>query len=477
MPVPVLVLAAPVPARVGEDKVGLLESLRSHWFGSQHANTATRMQTYKIHEGELTRHIHLRTDSDGTGILFIDANSVYHLNPIAMMFAFGILEKKTDPEIIGNVINRFEAAKNDVLRDLEDFRPLMEKLIYDTGICPIHSLDLDLLTPFKTIPSAPYRMDMALTYRCNNDCSHCYNARERTFGEMDTNHWKLAIDKVIELGIPHVVFTGGEPTLRDDLLELIKYAADKGLVTGLNTNARRLNNSDYAKALADSGLDHIQITVESHDPVIHNHMVNAHAFEQTVAGLKNAIATKLFVMTNTTMLQDNLSSIPDTLDFLAGIGVPTIGLNALIYSGHGASVGTGLRSDQLPGVLEIAVEKTKRYGQRLIWYTPTQYCGFDPQSLDLGIKGCTAALYNMCLEPNADVLPCQSYYTPVGNFLKDEWTTIWNHPLSLSLRFRKDLPAKCKDCFLLAECGGGCPLENNKNEHQLNVLLDQRIMS
>jgi len=435
------------------------------------------MQTYKIHEGELIRHIHLRTDPDGSGVLFIDANTVYQLNPIAVIFAYGILEKKTDSEIIGNVINRFDAAKKDVQRDLEDFRPTMEKLIYDTAICPIHSLDLDLLTPFKTIPSAPYRMDLALTYRCNNDCSHCYNARERTFGEMHTKHWKLAIDKVIDLGIPHVVFTGGEPTLREDLPELIQYAADKGLVTGLNTNARRLNNPEYAKALADAGLDHIQITVESHDPSIHNRMVNAKAFEQTIAGLKNAIAVKLFVMTNTTMLQDNLASIPDTLDFLAGIGVPTIGLNALIYSGHGVSVGTGLRSDQLPDVLKVAVEKTKFYGQRLIWYTPTQYCGFDPQSLDLGIKGCTAALYNMCLEPNADVLPCQSYYTPVGNFLTDEWATIWNHPLNLSLRYRKDLPTKCNDCALLTECGGGCPLENNQNEIHLNVLMDQRMMS
>jgi radical SAM protein with 4Fe4S-binding SPASM domain len=81
--------------------------------------------------------------------------------------------------------------------------------------------------------------------------------------------------------------------------------------------------------------------------------------------------------------------------------------------------------------------------------------------LELGIKGCTAALYNMCLEPNGDVLPCQSYYQPVGNMLKNDWDTIWNHELSVRLRERQGLPDKCHDCALLAECGGGCPLLMN----------------
>jgi radical SAM protein with 4Fe4S-binding SPASM domain len=95
----------------------------------------------------------------------------------------------------------------------------------------------------------------------------------------------------------------------------------------------------------------------------------------------------------------------------------------------------------------------------LIWYTPTQYCHFDPLQLDLGVKGCTAALYNMCVEPDGAVLPCQSYYHSLGNLLHDSWDSIWNHDLAVSLRERQNLPAKCGDCALMAECGGGCPLQ------------------
>jgi radical SAM protein with 4Fe4S-binding SPASM domain len=204
----------------------------------------------------------------------------------------------------------------------------------------------------------------------------------------------------------------------------------------------------------------VQITVESCDEAIHDRMVSASgAFRQTVEGLKRALASHLYVMTNTTMLQTNVHSIPQTLDFLADLGVPTVGLNALIYSGHGLTVGTGLREDELQPLLDIAVEKAAARGQRLIWYTPTQYCRFDPTQANLGVKGCTAALYSMCMEPDGSVLPCQSYYQPLGKLLDDPWDSIWNHKLSRQLRERRSLPEKCNGCSLVTECGGGCPLQ------------------
>jgi radical SAM protein with 4Fe4S-binding SPASM domain len=303
-------------------------------------------------------------------------------------------------------------------------------------------------------------MDLAVTYRCNNDCAHCYNARERNFPELTTEQWIRIIDRLWELGVPHLVFTGGEATLRSDLPELIRHAESNGQITGLNTNARRLMDERYLQQLVEAGLDHVQVTVESCDELVHDEMMRAKgAFRQTIAGLKNALGSRLYVMTNTTMLQTNIHTLPDTLDFLAELGVPTVGLNALIYSGNGLTVGTGLRENELQPVLDMAQRKTAEYGQKLIWYTPTQYCQFDPTASNLGVKGCTAALYSMCVESNGDVLPCQSYYHALGNLLRDPWESIWNHELSVRLRERRELPAKCDGCVLVAECGGGCPLQ------------------
>jgi radical SAM protein with 4Fe4S-binding SPASM domain len=67
----------------------------------------------------------------------------------------------------------------------------------------------------------------------------------------------------------------------------------------------------------------------------------------------------------------------------------------------------------------------------------------------------------MCIEPDGSVLPCQSYYHPLGNFLMDSWDSIWQHPLAISIRERKEVPEQCKICDFLRECGGGCPLARN----------------
>jgi radical SAM protein with 4Fe4S-binding SPASM domain len=307
-------------------------------------------------------------------------------------------------------------------------------------------------------------MDLAITYRCNNDCAHCYNARSRDYPELSTEKWYQILDRLWAIGIPHIVFTGGEPTLRADLPELIAHAEQNGQITGINTNGRRLCDHDYVESLVKAGLDHVQITLESHDVNIHDSMVKAHgAWKQTVAGIRNVLETPLYVMTNTTMLTTNSHTLTQTLDFLAEIGVPTIGLNALIYSGRGLTVNSGVAETDLPDLLSLAREITTAHDQRLIWYTPTQYCNFDPMQLELGVKGCTAALYNMCIEPNGDVIPCQSYYQSLGNILSAKWSNIWNHELSIQLRERKGIPEKCLKCSLLSECGGGCPLAMKTN--------------
>ena len=428
---------------------------------------------YRKEEGEGKTRIHLRIDPDGHGLLILNANRVVHLNPSAAFMAYLHLEGYNADQI-GQVMHKqFQVAALEAKLDYQEFSQQIEAFLDPNGGCPVCDLNLETTAPFSAKPSAPYRMDLAITYRCNNDCSHCYNARQRNYPEMSVEQWKKVIDRVWDLRIPHVVFTGGEPTLYNGLVELVAYAEELGLITGLNTNGRKLADQQFLNALIEAGLDHVQITLESHDPVIHDRMVAAEgAWAQTVSGLKNVLDSRLYVMTNTTLLTHNKDSIDETLVFLAELGVPTVGLNALIYAGKGASVGTGLREEELPPLLEKAREITQVNDQRLIWYTPTQYCHFNPLQLDLGIKGCTAALYNMCVEPNGDVIPCQSYYQSLGNLLENPWQEIWEHPLALSLRNRSDIPEGCKNCDFLPECGGGCPLaRDHQNVRPINKPL------
>jgi radical SAM protein with 4Fe4S-binding SPASM domain len=420
--------------------------------------------------GERSR-VHLRIDPDSSGLLLVNASRILHLNPTATLMTYLVLQNTPQSVAIESICSKYSVHKEQAIADYAQITNQLHELIRPEGACPIHELDLDITPPFSARPSAPYRMDLAITYRCNNDCSHCYNDRSRDYPELSTQDWYRILDKLWEIGIPHVVFTGGEPTLRRDLADLIEHAEQNGQITGINTNGRRLSDPDNVNTLVKAGLDHVQITLESHNPDIHDTMVRTHgAWKQTVKGIHTVLETPLYVMTNTTMLSTNSPTMTDTLEFLASMGVPTVGLNALIYSGRGQNVDTGLAETELSPLLATAREITTAHHQRLIWYTPTQYCNFDPMQLELGVKGCTAALYNMCVEPNGDVIPCQSYYYSLGNLLSSAWTAIWNHEIAENLRQRRGIPAKCSGCVLLSECGGGCPLAaksaRNNSDHR-----------
>jgi radical SAM protein with 4Fe4S-binding SPASM domain len=420
-----------------------------------------------------TSRVHLRIDSDGSGVLFVNANTIYNLNPSGARMAFLSLNNVSEDEVIRTLRSEYAVSPVQVRADYAAFKVKLNGITDPNGGCPICDYELETNAPFSSSPSAPYRMDLALTYRCNNDCSHCYNESHRDGDELSVSAWKIVLSRLWTTGIPHIVFTGGEPTLYPDLAELIRYAGSLGQITGLNTNGRKLKDQSFITDLVDAGLDHVQITLESHLESIHDRMVTRQgAWNDTILGIQNALSQKLFVMTNTTLLKENSRYLPETLEFLAEMGVPTVGLNALIYSGNGRNIGTGLDESELPDLLEKARAITARYHQRLIWYTPTQYCRFDPVQMQLGVKGCTAALYNMCIEPDGSVIPCQSFYTPLGNIQTDPWDSIWNHPLASRLRNRSLAPSKCLVCSFFTECGGGCPLESGiKNPEPNNMML------
>jgi radical SAM protein with 4Fe4S-binding SPASM domain len=425
-------------------------------------------------EGQGKKNLQLRIDPDGNGTLIVNASRVYHFNPSAAFMAFHILDGKNPAAIQDETVRNFHVSKKQAETDLnsfmEKFTPIIDPL---SDACPICDLDLEVIEPFSKPPSIPYRMDLALTYRCNNACQHCYNDPQRNPAELSTKDWKEILDKVWKIGIPHVVFTGGEPTLREDLPELISHAQELGMVTGINTNGRRLSDATYVQQLVEDGLDHVQITLESHNAAIHDTVVqHPGAWQQTTAGIRNAVSSSLFVMTNTTLLKSNAVELEKTMQFLSDLKVPTIGLNGLIYSGRGSTVGEGIREEQLPALLSLATFITQTHRQRLIWYTPTQYCRFDPVTSGLGVKGCTAALYNLCIEPDGSVLPCQSYYHSLGNILEDDWKAIWEHPLAQSIRAKHYLQEKCSSCNFLVECGGGCPLFL---EHELEKPMQEKV--
>ena len=400
---------------------------------------------------------HLRVDENGDSVLVIDASKMLFLNGTAVEYVKLALQNKTTEEVFKEFKRRYKKLEFDKIK--KDYLRIKNKLLgllkgkheIELGIEFVSYDSRDLELP------APFRMDIALTYKCQNKCIHCYNEK-RDQKELNTDDWKKAIDRMLEFGIPHIVFTGGEPTLRKDLPELIAHSEANGQITGLITNGRKLSKPGYLKKLIKLGLDHVQITVESHNAATHDKIVSSKgAWDETIAGIKLAVKENVYISTNTTIMKDNENEILDTVKFLHDLGVTRISCNSLIRAGSGKNV-QGVTFEELASVLSKIKQLSAENGFDFVWYTPTPYCELNPINLDLGIKNCTACTINLACEPNGDVLPCQSYYKPLGNILTDPWDNIWQNPLCKKIRKRENLPAKCKDCELLGLCGGGCPL-------------------
>ena len=238
-----------------------------------------------------------------------------------------------------------------------------------------------------------------------------------------------------------------------------------GLITGLNTNGRRLADRAFVDSLVHAGLSHVQITLESCRADVHNAMTAADSFDETCRGITNAIDAGLHVITNTTLTRQNVDHALETVAFLNQLGINTFAMNGMIHSGRGLHNNDAVAVEKLASVLAAVRDRAKALGMRFLWYTPTDYCRLSPMELELGPRRCNAGEYSMCIEPNGDVLPCQSYYVVAGNILHDPWQRIWESDLFRSFRNRvRDpqecgLPEHCWQCPDLPLCGGGCRLE------------------
>jgi radical SAM protein with 4Fe4S-binding SPASM domain len=420
--------------------------------------------------GELAHHrFHLRVDASGKGVLLIDASKLLFLNGTALEYARCVLEGLPEKRAVRRMRSLYRGLAKRKAREhlgrmrgqLVDFVGGKEEVVRQVAArTPTVGAD-DL--------PAPYRMDLALTYRCQNDCGHCYN-EDRPGTELSVEEWGRVLEALWKVGIPHIVFTGGEPTLYAGLRDLIAMSERLGQVTGLITNGRELRRPGYLRDLVSAGLDHVQVTLLSHRRTVHDELACSEgAWDETVEGIKAAVAEDLYVSTNTTILRRNIGDIEDTARFVIGLGVRNVAFNSVIRSGGGKSA-EGVTHEELAPLLARLGDVAAEGGAKLIWYTPTPYCGLNPVNLGLGIKQCTACSINMAIEPDGTVLPCQSFYRPLGNILRDPWEAIWGHELCKAFRTRANMPARCKECALADVCGGGCPLSA---EHGDYVCLDR----
>ena len=372
--------------------------------------------------------LHLRVEPDGRGLLIVNASTVLHLNQTAAEFARHLIQGDDEDEAAREISSRYRVRQSRARTDYRELREHVLTLATSVDVCPVTYLDLERVAPFSAETSAPYRVDLALTYGIDASGKLDPQARKRVDRELTTEEWQQVLGTLWDAGVPHVCFTGGEPTLRPDLVQLVRQAEDLGLVTGLLTNGRRLREEELLQGLLLAGLDHIQITLASHQAKLHDSIVGqSGSFKETEAGLKAALDGDIYVVVHVVVTTQNAASIIDTVSYLAELGVPAVALSSPIRSGADDE------RQQLEDALQAARDEANRLGVDIVWDLAAPYSHINPIEIETDLSVESAMRQHLYVEPDGDVLPAQGCNVLLGNLTTDPLQSIWSHPERLKL--------------------------------------------
>lgn len=321
--------------------------------------------------------------------------------------------------------------------------------------------------------SGPFRpiVSWNITRRCNLRCVHCYiDAGEPDAYELSTREALDVVDQMAEVGVPLILFTGGEPLVRKDFFEIAAYARDRGIKLVLSTNGT-LITPEVAKALREVGFVYVGVSLDSVGEDFHDSFRGVRgAFAAALAGIKNAMAAGLDVGLRFVITAKNIHEVGSYVDFAASLGVKRVTFYHLSAAGRaqGLSQDWWYTPAQYRRFIETLIEKARQYAGRLeIETTLAPYDGVyialtvgngDVKYLEFveSTGGCGRKIIS--IYPNGDVYPCQFIdFYKLGNVrerrLREILTPEALEPFVNTDRYLRG--PRCSSCKFKKYCKGG----------------------
>lgn len=356
-----------------------------------------------MQEDERPYRLHLRLRKDGSGTLVVNASTILHLNPTAAEYAYHFIKGTTPDEAAKEISKRYRISKGIALEDYQDFTDRIRTLIETPDLDPVSFLDFERVAPHSTNLTAPVRLDCALTYNLPPKTAAEYAPTKRVERELTTEEWGQILDIAWREGVPHITFTGGEPTLREDLPNLIAHAEKNGQVCGLLTDGLKLAEKSYLHVLLNTGLDHLLFLLQPDN-------------KDSWKALETIMPEDLFTTVHITVTQTTLKKMDEILDKLAKLGVISISL--------------GLAEESVRGSVDEVRDKAANLGMQLTFDLPVPYSAENPVAFETAKDEVPSGAGKSWLyvEPDGDTLPAQGLADQVlGNLLRDSWEKIY-HP-------------------------------------------------
>lgn len=199
-----------------------------------------------------------------------------------------------------------------------------------------------------------------VTQRCNLKCVHCYSRSEdKSYAnELSTEEGIQLLDDLAQFGSPVVLFSGGEPLIRPDILTLIRHATDSGMRAVLSTNGTLIDNRLAAK-LKDIGLSYVGISLDGL-AVVHDAFRGVNGtFDKVIRAIQNCKEVGLKVGLRFTINKRNFQEIDGIFDLVEEQQIPRICFYHLVYSGRGADlIKEDLDHEQTRKVVDLIMERT-----------------------------------------------------------------------------------------------------------------------
>lgn len=345
--------------------------------------------------------LHLRLRKDGSGTLVVNASTILHLNPTATEYAYHFIKGTAPEDAAREISKRYRISKGSALEDFQDFTDRIHTLIDTPDLDPVSYLKFERVAPHSTGLTAPIRLDCALTYKLPTKTKAEYAPAKRVDRELTTEEWGQILDMAWQAGVPHITFTGGEPTLRDDLPDLIAHAEKNGQVCGLLTGGLKLTEKSYLHTLLNTGLDHLLFLLQPDN-------------KDSWRALETIMPEDLFTTVHISVNNTTLKKMDETLEKLAKLEVTSLSL--------------GLANSSLRGKLDEVLEKVANLGMQLAFDLPVPYSADNPVALETAEDGVPSGAGKswLYIEPDGDVLPAQGMADQVlGNLLRHSWETIY----------------------------------------------------
>ncbi|MBN1832494.1 MAG: radical SAM protein [Deltaproteobacteria bacterium] len=326
------------------------------------------------------------------------------------------------------------------------------------------------------IPSAPQKVTLNITNKCNLECLHCgVSGTKNMPGDLSLNEWKEVVDELARIKVFQLLISGGEPFMRADFYEIFSHILKYHFRISINTNGTLFDDETISQVCRSGRLDQIQVSLDGPDSDTHDSIRGKGSFERTMRGVETLCRWKAPFSFFVVVSRNNKDSLQEIVRISERLGASQVSFSPLLPQGSALSHvhDLFLLFDERKEVEAELKELKKRYprliGGSLIKTIERMQ---EVSRIDLPdqkstkahkITSCGGSVSECSIRPDGWVIPCDRLWGyRVGNIREQAFESIWLYSRGFK-RFRErytrrmDSFLECRDCVYTFLCRGGCP--------------------